>query len=256
MEGGHGGGPGGRAQDGDEAGHAEGDTDLARHGVEGGAGGEALRWQRRRGRAAERGQHEPDAEATEQAAREVGAEVVGRGAHVEHPPEAAGGEEERAERAHGAVADARPEQPAGEGGQPGQQRSGGDEEAGAQHRLVPDPGEEEDAAEDQRAEAAEEGERADVGQGHRPVPDDRGLEDRVGVAPRAGHQPGARDGGQREGAQDPRAVPAPVRPLRRWRRPRWPPRPRAGRRRAGRSGAPPGRAPRAARAPRRRGPAR
>ena len=103
--------------------------------------------------------------------------------------------------------------PAGNAVSPASKGAGGDQEAGAQDRFVPDAGEEEDTAEDEGAEAAEEGERADVGQGHRPVPDHRRLEDGVGVTERALHQPGARDGGQREGAQDARAVPAPVAPL-------------------------------------------
>ena len=51
------------AEDGHQAGHPERDADLAAHGVEGGAGGEALRRQRGGGRAAERRQHQPDAEA-------------------------------------------------------------------------------------------------------------------------------------------------------------------------------------------------
>ena len=82
---------GGGAEDGHQAGHAERDADLAGHGVERGPGGEALRRQRRRGGAAERRQHEADAEAAEQAAGEIVAHPVRRGADVP-PPQTAGGE--------------------------------------------------------------------------------------------------------------------------------------------------------------------
>ena len=129
------------------------------------------------------------------------------------PPQPAGGEEQRPGRADDPVPEARAEQPAGEGGQPGEQRPGGDHEAGAQHGLVPDAGQEEDAAEHQCAEAAEEGERAQVGQGHRPVPDDGRFEDRVGVAGGAQHETGAGEQGQREGGHDAHTGPAPVRAL-------------------------------------------
>ena len=84
-----------------------------------------------------------------------------------------------------------PSRPPGKAVSPASNGPGAMQEAGPQDRLVPHAGEEEDAAEHQGAEAAEEGERADVGQGHGPVPDHRGLNDGVGVVPRAGHQPGA-----------------------------------------------------------------
>ena len=213
VEGVHGALPGRDAEDGHQPGHAERDADLAAHDVERRPGGEALRGQGRRGGAAERGQHEPDADAAEQAARQVGAGPVGGDADVGDPPHAAGREEQRADGAHGPVAEAGAEEPAGEGGDAGQQRPGGDHEPGGQHRLVPQAGEEQDAAEHERAEAAEEGERAEVGQGHGAVADDGRLDDRVGVPQRAQHQPGARRDGQPEGTEDPPAGPAPVRAL-------------------------------------------
>ena len=111
------------------------------------------------------------------------------------------------------MAEAGPEQPAGEGDRGGQERPGGDHEPGPQDRLVPDPGEEEDAAEDHGAEAGEEDQRADVGQGDGPVADDRRLDDRVGVTAGAHDQERAGHHGQPEGAQDGGAGPAPVRSL-------------------------------------------
>jgi len=62
----HGGRAGGHAEDGDQAGHPEGQADLAAHGVEGGAGGEALRRQRSGGRATQRGEHQADAGASDE----------------------------------------------------------------------------------------------------------------------------------------------------------------------------------------------
>ena len=92
------------AEDGDQAGDPERHADLACHRVEGGAGREALLWQRRGGGAAEGGQHEPDAEAGEQAPRQVGAGPVGRGADVRDPPQSTGGEAQGAGHADSAVA--------------------------------------------------------------------------------------------------------------------------------------------------------
>ena len=107
-----------------------------------------------------------------------------------------------------------PSRPPGNAAQPGQQRSRGDHEPGAQDRLVPDAGEEQDAAEHQRAEAAEEDERAQVGQRHGAVADHGRLDDRVGVAERAQHQPRAVDAAARAKAPMIRgAGPAPVRAL-------------------------------------------
>ena len=199
-----------RTEDGHQARHPERDTDLARHGVEGGTRGEALWRQRGGGGAAERGQHQPDADAADDAAGQVGAHVVGGGAGVGDPPESPGREEQRAGGADGAVPQAGPEQPTGEGGQRGEQGPGGDHEAGPQDRLVPDPGEEQHATEDQRPEAAEEGERAHVGEGDGAVANHGGLNDGVGVAERAHHQPGARGDRHHEGADDACAEPAPV----------------------------------------------
>ena len=213
VEGRDGGRARGGAENGDEAGHPEGDADLARHGVERGARGEALRGERSRGRTAERGEHEPHAGAAEQTAGEVVAGPIGRGADVGDPPQPARREEQRTDGADRAVAEACPEQPAREGGEAGEQRARGDHEPGPQDRLVPHAREEQDAAEHQGAEAAEEGQRAQVGQGHGAVTDHGRLEDRVGVAERAHDEPAARHGGQGEHADDPRAEPAPVRSL-------------------------------------------
>ena len=107
----------------------------------------------------------------------------------------------------------RPEQPAGVGHQRSQQRAGGDHEPRPQDRLVPDPGEEEDAAEDHGAEAGEEDQRTEIGQRHGTVADDGRLNDRIGVTARAHDQQRGGDHGQREGAEDGRTRPAPVRPL-------------------------------------------
>ena len=153
------------------------------------------------GRTAERGEHEPHAGTAEETAGEVVLRPVGRDADVGDPPEAARREEQRTGGAHGAVADACPEQSSGEGREAGEQRAGGDHEAGPQDRLVPHAGEEQHAAEHERPEAAEEDERAHVGEGDRTVPDDRRLEDRVRVAERAHDEPGARHRGEREGAE-------------------------------------------------------
>ena len=203
----------GRAEYGDQAGHAEGQPDLPAHGVEGGAGGGALGWQRCGGGAAERRQHEADPDTSRDAAGQVGADVIGAHPHAGDPPEGRSGEDQAADGAHGPMAEPRPEEPGREGAEGRQERPGCDHEARPQHRLVPDPGEEEDSAQDQGAESGEEDQRAEVGQGDSAVTDDGRLNDRVGVAARPHHQQSAGHDGEREGPEDGGARPAPVRPL-------------------------------------------
>ena len=205
------GGTGGGAENGDEARHAECDADLAAHDVQRRAGGEALGWQRRRGRTAERGQHEAHADPTEQAARQVVARPVGHGADVGDPEEPRAGKEHSAHGADGPVPEAGAQEPAGERGDPGQQRPGGDHEPCPQHGLVPEAREEQHATQHEGPETAEEGQRAEIGQRNGAVADHRRLNDGVGVPEGAHDQPGAGDDGHREGADDPPAGPAPVR---------------------------------------------
>ncbi len=124
---------GGRADDGHQAGHAEGQPDLPAHGIERGTGGGTFRWEWRGGGSTQRGKHHADAETGEDAARQVGPEVVGREPDAADPPQATAGKEHRADGTDETVPEAGAQQPAREGGEGGDQWSGGDHEPRPQH---------------------------------------------------------------------------------------------------------------------------
>ena len=129
-------------------------------------------------------EHEPDARAAEQLAGQERRCVVGRDAHVGAPPEPAGGEEQRADRADVPLSEALPEQR-----RPGRRTVAAITGPGAiwsparSTDSCHTAGEEQHAAEHQRAEGGEEqrARRRSASAIARRA-DDRGLDERRGVA--------------------------------------------------------------------------